>query len=227
MTKFLQIFGVIALLCFGAFCIYVVYSLWDWLYSDREYYRGRFLITATIEVDGGLRSASSVYEISYNARRGGNSFGASPIRGARGTMPYFDLGERGSLALSFEGGTPYFPPNWKRDGKRKCERIIPSRLPIYLIRQKFPDLKTHREALNKLIDYEGVLYSDNVFPNATRFNEKQKFPSLGRVSFCHVDTVVDSAIKPVSITIEKTELSLNKTSPQVSHLQIWRSKFGH
>lgn len=100
--------------------VYFAYVIWDWAFNHREYYIGRFLLTATVEVDGELKSGSSVYEVSYNARRRGGGFGSSPINGARGTMPMIDLGEHGILAFTFRDGSPYRPANWRH--KTKCEK---------------------------------------------------------------------------------------------------------
>ncbi len=63
-------------------------------------HRFKFLITANVEVDGELKSGSSVIEVLYNKPNLGG-FGANHIVGARGTMPIVDLGRGKFIVLSF------------------------------------------------------------------------------------------------------------------------------
>lgn len=49
--------------CGLVFFVTVLYPIGDWFFNDREYYRGKFLITATVEVNGEHKSGSSVYEV--------------------------------------------------------------------------------------------------------------------------------------------------------------------
>lgn len=208
------------------FSIYVVYSIWDWLYDGREYYRGRFLLTATVEVDGELKSGSSVYEVSYNAKRRGSGFGASPINGARGTMPVIDLGKKhGILALSFYGGTPYYPAGWVRRGD--CDLTTPDSLPIRLIRKKYPGISDFRGVVKKLINHESPLET-NIYMPLVAVIGNPKFEKIIMTNFCHVDSVVDHRIKAVRIRIEKTEMPIETEDPYPDisgHYAVWRSNF--
>lgn len=207
------------------FAIYLVYIIWDWAFIHREYYRGRFLITATVEVDGELKSGSSVYEVSYNARRRGGGFGSSPINGARGTMPVIDLGENGILALSFRDGTPYYPTDWIRRGD--CDLTAPSSLPTRLIDKKYPGSSDFRGVLKKLIEHEGPLETSIYAPLVTVI-DNPKFEKNIITNFCHVDGVVSRRIKAVNIRIEKTEMPMDIEDPYPDisgRYSVWRPNY--
>lgn len=225
MLKWLKYIGMAGGAAILLFVGYLVYGVLEWAFNDGEYYRGRYLLTATVEVDGELKSGSSVYEVSYNYKKRGSPGGGSPINGARGTMPVIDLGEHGILALSFSDGTPYYPTGWSRRGD--CEMVTPARLPTKLIAKIFPNSKDFRELLNKLIDHEGSLETVTLSPNVTVRNNKK----LGKnvtTAFCHLDGVVDKAIRPVSIKIEKTDLLIDTKNPYLGTPKphgYWQGRF--
>lgn len=208
------------------FSIYVVYSIWDWLYDGREYYRGRFLLTATVEVDGELKSGSSVYEVSYNAKRGSSGFGASPINGARGTMPVIDLGKDGLLLLTFEGVRPF--PNkdpFKIISSKKCRVVSPSNLPTRLMTKQNVKYDSFRSRLKDVRYNKIINTTDYYYPRATLIYNESVFRSI---ALCDVETVTRNQIRIISLSIENTNLPLAEENPHPkipTKYSYWQIKF--
>lgn len=207
----------------AAILLFVAYVIWDWAFNHREYYIGRFLLTATVEVDGELKSGSSVYEVSYNARRRGGGFGSSPINGARGTMPMIDLGKNGVLFLSFSQGGAHIPGSLVATNPPKCISTTPARLPTQVMSgvNKGYDF---RKRLNKMQNAKGVFIAGKRSLSISIIKDN-KFEKA--IEFCNLALYSSNKIKPISITIEHTDLPMDKINPYQNSLanRPWRNEF--
>lgn len=195
---------------FAVFSYIVLYPIGDWLFNDREYYRGRFLITATVEVNGELKSGSSVYEVSYNARRRGGGFGSSPINGARGTMPVIDLGEYGRVIFSFEDSGPLLKGSLTNKKPPQCTRIDPSGLPSQLMIQPNKNYSDFREVLQDIKKTKSKSKTDFYYPIVTLVTKKNVYRSI---AFCDLTLVSNNFVKAVELSIQHTNLPLDSTNP--------------
>lgn len=188
-------------------------------------HRFKFLITANVKVDGQLKSGSSVIEVLYNKPSLGG-FGASKIKGARGTMPIIGLGPDKAIALSFE------TLNWDYDVNapkvdRNC-RIDPVKfLPTSVMLQEDGRFKTVPEVFKEL----------NAIPIRKKFkllnrsiaihviNSKNVESYNKTYNFCDLKYVLGDGYNPVSITIERTEQPLKFLidDPVPEWLTNWRN----
>ena len=217
----------VVLATFGFF--YFIYSVF--IAPNTEYYRGRFLITATVEVDGVLKSGSSVYEVAYNRLKRGSPGAGSPIIGARGTMPVIDLGELGWVVLSFD----YTENRGLREKvdigelkeAHKCRNVGPSRLPTSTVVLPQKRKYNFREVLNVMKRKDAVFdtsgFSITAFISDREYNKK-----TNSFDFCVLDIFSDGKMKPVEISIEKTQQPIETQHPHPEFLggfSVWRSKF--
>lgn len=213
--------------------IYASYSLFG--APNIEYYRGSLLINATVEVNGDIKTGQGIIEFSYNRRtdyNSGRAFIISPYNGVRGVLPAIDLGNGEFLVFTF---TPIRKIEYPLNGKLRnglCEQMIPSRIPmdVILFPQKYgyryrDDANYNgsvRDGIKEIIQKEKnrekidlKKYSLPVY-FARRFEKKYPI-SKRRSIFCDIDTFTDYKIKPVSLTLEFTNLAITeqlKSAPE-------------
>jgi len=188
-------------------------------------HRFKFLITANVEVDGELKYGSSVIEVLYNKPKLGG-FGASKIKGVRGTMPIIDLGRDKSIALSFETLKWNYDVN-APNVNRNC-RIEPVKfLPTSVMFKEDGRFKAVPEVFKEL----------NAIPIGKKFKflnrsiavhiiKSKNIESYNKIyNFCHLKYVLGDEYNPVSITIERTEQPLKFLidDPVPEWLTNWRN----
>lgn len=209
--------GLLIVFVVGVF-FYVLFYI-----PNSEYYRGRFLLTATVEVDGKLKSGSSVYEVSYNRRQGSSGFGASPIKGARGTMPMIDLGKHGILMFSFRHSGGHIPGSLIAARPPKCSSTTPARLPTQIMGGVKEGYK-FRDYLDQMISSKGKF---NIGNKSIALSISINGEIQRTLQFCNLGIYTNNKIKPVDITIEHTNLPMDLESPYKNQISksFWRSKF--
>lgn len=194
--------------------------------SNIEYYRGKFLLTATVEVDGNIKTGSSVYEVSYNRRThgGGQGLQISPINGARGTMPMIDLGKYGTLMFTFlkGGGFPYIPGNLKLKKPPKCYSSSAQSFPTAVMVEKTKGFN-FRDYVDAIIDKEGVFNARDITLPVYLVKDHYADGELNYFDFCNIGLVTNGKIKPISITIQHTDLPLQLKNPYPKKLEWTRS----
>lgn len=206
------------------FFMSVYYSLF--IAPNIEYYRGRFLLTATVEVDGEIKTGQSVYEVSYNSRKRGpnrQGIGARPINGARGALPSIDLGKYGILMFTFRsGGFPYIPGDLGRTKPPKC---YPSSALSFPIDVMVPKTEGYgfRDYLDAMIDKEGVFYGGKTTLPVYLIKKSYAEKELKYFEFCNAGLAINQNIKPISISIEHTDLPLLVKNPYPEKLDWTRS----
>lgn len=223
MIKTLKYIGLAGVATILLFSLYVGYSLLDWLFNDREYYRGRFLLTATVEVDGEVKTGQSVYEVSYNARRGGGGFGSSPIKGMRGTMPFIDLGTKGTIVFSFERTASFNYKKYKSEiDKSKCLKATPIHLPTGIM---VPKTKNYdfRDYVDDMIDVKGVISLEKYSLPIYFIPYKGRIQDAKPLDFCELSNYSHGKILPLDITIQHSKMvrqDQQKATPM--WLSFWR-----
>ena len=213
MMKALKYFGLASGAAIALFVAVVIFSVFGLVYNlffapNLEYYRGHFLLTATVEVDGQTKSGSSVFEVAYNRIKQPAPGVGSSIIGASGTMPLIDMGNHGFLILSFSpvaqriGTTP--ESNWK-----KCNTIYAEQFPTSVMIEKDSKKTTFRSKLDYIINsnepYETTDYSLDAYVI--------KNDQINKVRFCELRTYSKGKIVPLKLEIQKTNAAILKDNP--------------
>lgn len=199
--------------------------------SNIEYYRGKFLLTATVEVDGKIKTGSSVYEVSYNRRThgGGQGLQISPINGARGTMPMIDLGRYGTLMFTFfkSGGFPYIKGDLGLTKPPKCYSSSAQSFPTAIMVEKTEGYN-FQDYLDDMINKKGVFYGGKISLPLYLVKDHYAEGEVKYFEFCNIGLVTNGKIKPISITIQHTDLPLllkNPYSKKLDWTRSWSNEF--
>lgn len=227
-----------AILIFAALVIYAVisgiYSLF--VAPNLEYSRVRFLLTATVEVDNKTLSGQGIFEISYNRREDyskGRFFGISPFNGIRGMLPFIDLGNNEFLVFKY---TPTKNTEFSKGGKIEndlCKQTTPKYIPenVVLFPHKYGHIYedntnyngSFRDGIDELISKQqkkaSLDFGSFSLPVYLAKNTDKKYPILGNRSvFCDIDIFTNSRIRPVNMTIEFTDSSIDN---QIQNAPTW------
>lgn len=183
--------------------------------SNIEYYRGKFLLTATVEVDGKIKTGSSVYEVSYNRRThgGGQGLQISPINGAKGSLPVINLGKGNYLVFSFLSFTsnPNIPET-SLMARGLCSGVNPRHVPTTVMIKNKTLKKNGKFNIRKKIDLvKSIDFDENIdFGNYSltvyHARKNEPYKDENNFLFCDAGTVLGSTVKPISLTIEKTQI---------------------
>jgi len=217
--------GILLLIVFLVFSILLLgYEIFG--ASNIEYYHEKFLLTAKIEIDGKIKTSSSVYEISYNRRThgGGQGFQSSPINGVKGALPVIDLGEGNYLVFSF------YPFSSKRHipkaslmGRGLCSgvnvRHVPTTVMIHKKISKQDSKLGFREKVDlvKSIGFDEKINFENYSLTVYYAQKNKPYKKENKFLFCDASTILGPSVKPVSLTIQKTNLE-NKV---INNLPPW------
>lgn len=183
----------------------IIYGLF--VAPNLEYDRLRFLITAMVEVDGELKSGSSVYEVSYNHLESGSPGLGSPINGARGAMPVIDLGEHGILAISYDYNDRRISGSKVFSNPPKCQSTSPSHFPTDVMLNPESEYDNFRSKLKDTINNEKNI--TKFYSLTTRLYSKRLDERFYRTfNFCDLGIGTKKTILPIGLSIEHTDLPL-------------------
>lgn len=220
--------GVFLIICFFVFFIWLLgYEILG--ASNIEYYRAKFLLTATVEVDGIVKSGEGIYEISYNRRThgGGQGLQISPINGVKGSLPVIDLGDGSYLVFSFYtfSDRRHIPQDsFMKRGLCSFSTIrhAPTSVMINRNNSKRDNKINFREKINLLqsIDFGKKINFQNYSLPVYHARKDIPYNKKNNFLFCDLGTMLGSNFKPISLTIQKTNLE-NKVN---DHLPQWLIK---
>ena len=211
----------------------VAYAVWWVLFAHTEAYRGRFLLTVTVEVDGERRTGESVYEVAYNHYDNHSRLFGPVIMGERGTTPWVDLGEHGTLLLLFAKpftlGNPHyqneFEPLAAPREPKSCLVYGPINLPTVgmVPQERRRDWSMKRKVKHALRRTERIeLTAVNVigpddpnYPavNAVLYRPDQPRSYRNAFPLCDLQRITRGAAHVVGLTIENTERELHTRIP--------------
>ena len=183
-------------------------AAWIWA-ANSEGYRARFLLTVSVEVDGEVMTAHSVYETSYNNVLNASVGGGGIYRGARGTMPYIDMGEYGTVVLNFYS-TPsaYLENSNILPGPNRCIESSAGALPTRVLVADDVKLSSGRAYVQAMMEAKGQFsVGRRSIPAYWIPKDKTIFEAKG-FYFCDLSLILGENVKPRPMTLEHTELPL-------------------